>query len=77
MRCASGGARRVVDHYGGLRRPSTAKEEGDFQGNETCARVLQVPAWFAHFAHTREVLDWRPQQARLVADLDRPQYFQN
>lgn len=42
--------------------------------------------WFAHFAHldnpvssaqTREQLGWRPQQPGLIADLDRPRYFES
>ncbi len=41
--------------------------------------------WFAHFAaldnpasskQTRELLGWRPTQPSLIADLDRPEYFQ-
>jgi nucleoside-diphosphate-sugar epimerase len=41
-------------------------------------------AWFAHFAaidvqasskHTQEVLGWRPTQPGLIADMDRPSYF--
>lgn len=41
--------------------------------------------WFAHFAalnnpsssqRTRELLGWQPQQAGLLADLDRPRYFE-
>jgi nucleoside-diphosphate-sugar epimerase len=41
--------------------------------------------WFAHFAaidnlassqRTQEVLGWRPQQPGLIADLDRPRYFE-
>jgi len=41
--------------------------------------------WFAHFAaidapsssrKTREVLGWEPQQPGLIADLDRPRYFE-
>jgi len=42
--------------------------------------------WFAHFAaldnpasskQTRELLGWRPTQPSLIADLDRPEYFQS
>lgn len=42
--------------------------------------------WFAHFAaldcpaasaQTRALLGWRPSHAELIADLDRPAYFQN
>ena len=41
--------------------------------------------WFAHFAamnspasskKTREVLGWQPKQPGLIADLDRPRYFE-
>jgi nucleoside-diphosphate-sugar epimerase len=41
--------------------------------------------WFAHFAtldapassrRTRELLGWQPQQPGLIADLDRPRYFE-
>ncbi len=41
--------------------------------------------WFARFAaidcpasskRTRELLGWRPKQPRLIADLDRPRYFE-
>ena len=41
--------------------------------------------WFAHFAaldnpsaseRTRELLGWRPEQPGLIADLDRPRYFE-
>lgn len=41
--------------------------------------------WFAHFAGldnpsssawTREVMDWQPTQPGLIADLDRPRYFE-
>src|SRR6202167_5396171 len=41
--------------------------------------------WFAHFAaldnpssskQTREVLGWQPKQPGLIADLDRPRYFE-
>src|SRR5882672_821355 len=41
--------------------------------------------WFAHFAaldnptsstRTRELLDWQPREPRLIADLDRPRYFE-
>jgi nucleoside-diphosphate-sugar epimerase len=41
--------------------------------------------WFAHFAaldnpsssqKTRELLGWQPKQPELIADLDRPNYFQ-
>jgi len=41
--------------------------------------------WFAHFAaldnpalsqRTRELLGWRPKQRGLIADLDRPSYFE-
>ena len=41
--------------------------------------------WFAHFAemdlassgqHTRELLGWQPQQPGLIADIDRPRYFE-
>jgi nucleoside-diphosphate-sugar epimerase len=41
--------------------------------------------WFAHFAaldnptsskQTREVLGWQPRQPGLIADLDRPRYFE-
>ena len=50
--------------------------------------VEDAPAhfgWFAHFAalnnpsssqRTRELLGWQPQQAGLIADLDRPRYFE-
>jgi nucleoside-diphosphate-sugar epimerase len=40
--------------------------------------------WFAHFAaidspassqRTRELLGWRPKQAGMIADIDRPSYF--
>ena len=42
--------------------------------------------WFAHFAaidcpassqRTRELLGWEPTRPGLIADLDRPQYFEN
>ena len=42
--------------------------------------------WFAHFAainnlassqKTRELLGWQPRQPGLIADLDRPRYFEN
>ena len=42
--------------------------------------------WFAHFAainnlassqHTREVLGWQPKQPGLIADIDRPRYFES
>jgi nucleoside-diphosphate-sugar epimerase len=42
--------------------------------------------WFAHFAaldnptsseHTRQVLEWQPEQPGLIFDIDRPSYFQN
>lgn len=42
--------------------------------------------WFAHFAavdcptsseHTREVLGWAPTHTGLIADLDRPRYFES
>jgi hypothetical protein len=42
--------------------------------------------WFTHFAEidcpasserTREVLGWEPTRPGLIADLDRPQYFEN
>jgi hypothetical protein len=41
--------------------------------------------WFAHFAaidcpassrRTQELLGWRPQQPGLIADIDRPRYFE-
>jgi len=41
--------------------------------------------WFAHFAaldnpvsskQTREALGWQPKQPGLIADLDRPRYFE-
>ena len=50
--------------------------------------VEDAPAhfgWFAHFAalnnpsssqRTRELLGWQPQQTGLLADLDRPRYFE-
>ena len=43
-------------------------------------------AWFAHFAaidspasskRTRELLGWQPKQPGLIADLDRPRYFES
>jgi nucleoside-diphosphate-sugar epimerase len=42
--------------------------------------------WFAHFAaidcpassrRTRELLGWQPKQPGLIADLDRPRYFES
>jgi nucleoside-diphosphate-sugar epimerase len=42
--------------------------------------------WFAHFAtldnpssseRTRQALGWQPTQLRLIADLDRPRYFEH
>jgi hypothetical protein len=43
-------------------------------------------SWFAHFAaldnpssseRTRELLGWKPKQAGLVSDIDRPRYFED
>jgi len=42
--------------------------------------------WFAHFAAldnpsssqlTRELLGWQPKQPGLIADIDRPRYFES
>jgi nucleoside-diphosphate-sugar epimerase len=42
--------------------------------------------WFAHFAaidnpassrRTRELLEWQPRQAKLIADLNGPSYFRH
>ena len=53
--------------------------------SKTAAEAQEHFGWFAHFAgidipassrRTREELGWKPQHPGLIADLDRPRYFE-
>jgi hypothetical protein len=54
--------------------------------SKTPEAAAQHFGWFAHFAamnnpassvRTREMLGWQPKQPGLIADLDRPRYFES